>query len=87
MKYIINQKVPSCPRCAAGMHMRKNMHLNHTPLGGIYICKDCNGIFRVLGVGQIENEIVVGDNMNDEVTDEDFKGSDSGRSNSDAGRG
>jgi hypothetical protein len=67
--------------------MRKSMHLNRTPLGGIYICKDCNGIFRVLGVGQIENEIIVGDNLSDEVIDEDIKGSDSGRCDSDAGRG
>lgn len=79
MKHIINQKVPSCPRCAAGMH------LSHTQLGRIYICKDCNGIFRVLGVGQIENEIIVGDNLSDEVIDEDIKGSDSGRSYSIAG--
>lgn len=57
MKYIINQKVPSCPVCAAGMH------LSHTPLGRIYICNDCNGIFRVLGVGQIENEVKVSDNI------------------------
>ncbi len=66
MKYTINQKVPSCPVCAAGMHKRANMHLNHTQLGGIYICNDCNGIYRVLGVGQIENEIVVSDNVYEE---------------------
>lgn len=81
MKYIINQKVPSCPMCAAGMH------LSHTPLGRIYICKDCNGIFRVLGVGQIENEIIVGNNIHDEVTDEDIKRPYSGRCHSSAGRG
>jgi hypothetical protein len=48
------------------MHKRANMHLNYTPLGGIYICNDCNGIYRVLGVGQIENEIMVSDNINEE---------------------
>lgn len=46
------------------------MHLSHTQFGGIYICNDCHAIYRVLGVGQIENEIVVGDNIRDEVNDE-----------------
>ena len=61
MMHTITQKVPICPVCKAGMHMRVTM------FGIIYICNDCNAMFRVLGVGQTENEVIVGDNLNDDI--------------------
>ena len=69
MIHVINQKVPSCPYCASGMHHRAHnfMHENKTMFGTIYICNDCKSIFRVLGVGQTENEVIVGDNLNDDI--------------------
>lgn len=60
MKHIINQKVPICPECKAGMHIRRNM------FGRFYICNDCNKILRDIGIGQVENEIIVTDNVLEE---------------------
>lgn len=60
MKNVINQNVPICPECKAGMHLRHNM------FGRIYICCSCNKIWRDIGVGQVENEVIITDNVLEE---------------------
>lgn len=51
----IHQNVPMCPKCSALMAQRHQC--NHT----YYFCHDCLGIYKVIGTGKAEIELIVTD--------------------------
>lgn len=52
---IITQTVPICPECQAFMFKR------HQQNDVYYVCADCKKIYRVIGVGSAEIELIVTD--------------------------
>ncbi len=57
---IINQNVPICPLCKAGMFKRLNK------FGEYYVCHDCKDPWRVIDAHKSDCEVVVTNN-NDEA--------------------
>lgn len=52
---IINQNVPICPKCKAGLSRAvqdKDVY---------YFCLDCMSIYKVIGTGKAENELIITD--------------------------
>ena len=57
MNYVIQQNVPTCPKCSALMfarHQYDNLYFS---------CGDCKLILKVIDNGQAEIELIVTDDM------------------------
>lgn len=64
MTLAMQQNVPMCPSCSALMFTRGQY-------GSLYfICGDCKSIFKVIGNGRADIEIIVTDT---ETADESYK--------------
>ena len=65
MNIILQQNVPACPHCSALMVCRiqreDEAYLNDI----FFLCTDCKAIFKVVGRGKAENELIVTDERND----------------------
>ena len=59
MVNVVNQNVPICPECKAGMHKR------HNPFGVYYICADCKQPWRVIDSHKSDCEVVITNNNNE----------------------
>jgi len=51
----MQSNIPKCPHCAAIMMVR------HQQDNVFYYCQDCFALFRIIGKGQIDNEVVISD--------------------------
>lgn len=58
MRTIMQSNIPRCPQCSSGMMLRYQD--NHI----FYYCEHCGILYKVLGKGQIDNEILISDNIN-----------------------
>lgn len=61
MTIMMQQNVPMCPKCSALM-ITRNQYNNL-----YFVCQDCNAVFKVIGKGQAEIELIVTDE-GEEVT-------------------
>ncbi len=55
MTITMQQNVPICPRCSALMITRYQYNNLY------FVCQDCKAIFKVIGKGQAEIELIVTD--------------------------
>lgn len=55
MLLTIQQNVLICPKCSAAMHRR----IYHEHI--YYICADCKSIWKVIGNGKVDLEVMVTD--------------------------
>ncbi len=52
---IITQHVPMCPKCSALLNRREQGGSHY------FYCVDCKSIYKVIGVGEAEIELIVTD--------------------------
>lgn len=54
MLNVITQNVPICPKCKASLLPKHQVYM-------YFFCIDCMSIYRVVGNGKAENELIVTD--------------------------
>lgn len=62
---IMQSHIPRCPECSSSMTSRvQDEHV-------YFYCEHCLKLYRIIGNGQIDNEILISDNVNDCTLSED----------------
>lgn len=57
----ISQNVPMCPKCSAMMSRRHQHDQTY------YFCHDCLSIYKVIGMGKAEIEIIITDRADEDL--------------------
>ena len=59
MKALIQSNIPKCPFCSSGMFKQYQDNLAY------FVCPDCLTVYKIISKGQIDNEVLISDNIND----------------------
>ena len=65
MNIVLQQNVPICPHCSALMVRRIQTEDEKNLNNLFFFCTDCKAIFKVVGKGKAEIELVVTDGRRD----------------------